>query len=179
MEENKKSGGGRRPKKKPLRGKKVGFAEKKLRLWLKMAHRVYQGEHVPTCGGLPKPTLRGSSLWLRLSPSCASGFAFRLHGEIHNTPFPMAGLLALTSPPPDFLFSSIHPKPTIPPQIRNIPYWYCPLCTPSLTLPPSSLKCLQKSNPNIHRKCFGCFKCFHPTGYYKIKTDTYSFDGVE
>ena len=44
MEENKKSGGGdvrakapswdipRRPKKKPLRGKKVGFAEKKLRL---------------------------------------------------------------------------------------------------------------------------------------------------
>ena len=67
---------------------------------------------------------------------------------------------ALTSPPPDFLFSSIHPKPTIPPQKSNIPYWYCPLCTPSLTLPPSSLKCLQKSNPNIHSKCFRCFKCF-------------------
>ena len=66
----------------------------------------------------------------------------------------------LTSPPPDFLLSSIHPKPTIPPKKRNIPYWYCPLCTPSLTLPPSSLKCLQKSNPNIHRKCFRCFKCF-------------------
>ena len=44
MEENKKSGAGmwvashsthipRRPKKKPLRGKKVGFAEEKLRLW--------------------------------------------------------------------------------------------------------------------------------------------------
>ena len=46
------------------------------------------------------------------------------------------------------------------PKKRNIPYWYCPLCTPSLTLPPSSLKCLQKSNPNIHRKCFRCFKCF-------------------
>ena len=82
--------------------------------------------------------------------------------KIHNTPSPMAGLLALTSPPPDFLFSSIQSptKPTIPPKKRNIPYWYCPLCTPSLTLPPSSLKCLQKSNPNIHRKCFRCFKCF-------------------
>ena len=50
--------------------------------------------------------------------------------------------------------ASIHSKKS------NIPYWYCPLCTPSLTLPPSSLKCLQKSNPNIHRKCFRCFKCF-------------------
>ena len=38
----------RLPKKKPLRGKKVGFAEKKLRLWQKMAHRVYQGWHIPT-----------------------------------------------------------------------------------------------------------------------------------
>ena len=36
---------------------KVGFAEKKLRLWLKMAHRVYQGCHIPTCGFLPRPTL--------------------------------------------------------------------------------------------------------------------------
>ena len=36
--------------------------------------------------------LRGSSLWLRRSPSCASGFAFRLH-VVHNTPSPMAGLL--------------------------------------------------------------------------------------
>ena len=142
---------------------------------------------------------------------------------------------------------------SIHPENSNIPYWYCPLCTPSLTLSPSSLKCLQKSNPGIHRKCircfkcFGCFRCFislldhktarfwskselnpknryppasaiswlrktpkkeirllvyehdttlcaidavvvrrsrlliifHPTGYYKIKTDTYSFDGVE
>ena len=40
----------RRPKKKSLRGKKVGFAEKKLRLTQKMAHRVCQGCHVPTCG---------------------------------------------------------------------------------------------------------------------------------
>ena len=50
--------------------------------------------------------------------------------------------------------ASIHPKKS------NIPYWYCLQCTPSLTLPPSSLKCLQKSNPNIHRKCFRCSKCF-------------------
>ena len=42
MEENKKSAS---PKKKPLRGKKVGFAEKKLRLTQTMAHRVYQGWH--------------------------------------------------------------------------------------------------------------------------------------
>ena len=46
------------------------------------------------------------------------------------------------------------------PKKRNIPYWYCLPCTPSLTLPPSSLKCLQKSNPNIHKECFRCFKCF-------------------
>ena len=49
---------------------------------------------------------------------------------------------------------------SIPPQKCNILYWYCLPCTPSLTLPPSSLKCLQKSNPGIHRKCFRCFKCF-------------------
>ena len=30
-----------------------------------------------------------------LSPSCASGFAFRLHGVLHNTPSPMAGLVAI------------------------------------------------------------------------------------
>ena len=67
-----------------------------------------------------------------------------------------------------FLFISIPQKPFHNahqphhpiPQKRNIPYWYCLLCTPSLTLPPSSLKCLQKSNPGIHRKCFRCFKCF-------------------
>ena len=71
-----KVGGGRRPKKKPLRGKKVGFAEKKLRLWLKMAHRVYQGEHVPTCGGLPKPTLSKAHCFgygfLQAALGCAS-----------------------------------------------------------------------------------------------------------
>ena len=61
----------RLPKKKPLRGKKVGFAEKKHAYSKKIAHRVYQGWDVPTCGGLPRPTLRGSWLWLRLSPSFA------------------------------------------------------------------------------------------------------------
>ena len=39
------------------REQKVGSAEKKLRLSQKMAHRVYQGRHVPTRGGLPQPTL--------------------------------------------------------------------------------------------------------------------------
>lgn len=88
--------------------------------------------------------------------------------------------LVLTSSSPDFLFSSIHPKPTNPhhptPKKRNIPYWYCPLCTQSLTLPPSSLKCLQKSNPNIHRQCFGCFRCFislldHKTARFWYKSE--------
>ena len=64
------------------------------------------------------------------------------------------------------LFVLFHPSkatkpinPTIPPKKRNIPYWYCLQCTPSLTLPPSSFTCLQNYNPNIHRKCFRCFKC--------------------
>ena len=30
-------------------------------------------------------------------------------------------------------------NPTIPSKKRNIPYWYCLQCTPSLILPPSSL----------------------------------------
>ena len=92
--------------------------------------------------------------WARVEIKLKMSFQALSHSPSH------ARALALTSPPPDFLFSSIHQKPTIPPKKRNIPYWYCPLCTPSLTLPPSSLKCLQKSNPNIHRKCFRCFKCF-------------------
>ena len=51
-------------------------------------------------------------------------------------------------------FYAIHPKTS------DIPFWSCPLWTSSLTLPQSSLKCWQKSNPGIHRKCFRCFKCF-------------------
>ena len=49
---------------------------------------------------------------------------------------------------------------TIHPKTSNIPFWSCLLWTPSLTLPPSSLKCWQKSNPNIYKQCFRCFKCF-------------------
>ena len=49
--------------------------------------------------GLPQPTLRGSALRLWRSPSCTSGFAFRLHGEIHNTPSLMAGLRSALSLP--------------------------------------------------------------------------------
>ena len=68
-------------------------------------------------------------------------------------------LIALTSLPPTFIH--FHPsKATIPPQKRNIPYWYCLQCTPSLILPPSSLISWQKSNSNIHSGCFKCFKCF-------------------
>ena len=63
----------RLPKKKPLRGKKVGFAEKKLRLQQIMAHRVYQGWCVPTCEWLAttdplKAHCFGCGL---LPPSCA------------------------------------------------------------------------------------------------------------
>ena len=59
------------------------------------------------------------------------------------------------------LFVHFHTtKPTIPSQKKEHPFWSCLQCTPSLTLPPSSLKCLQKSNPNIHSKCIRCFKCF-------------------
>ena len=57
-------------------------------------------------------------------------------------------------------FGSFGSIASIHPENSNIPYWYCLQCTPSLILPTSSLKCLQKSNPNIHRKCFRCFKCF-------------------
>ena len=37
--------------------KKSASPKIKLRMTQKMAHRVYQGWHVPTCGGLPQPTL--------------------------------------------------------------------------------------------------------------------------
>ena len=74
---------------------------------------------------------------------------------------------ALTSPPPDFLFISIPQTPPSHPKKRNIPYWCCLPCKPSLTLPPSSLKCLQKSNPSIHIRCFRCFRCFKCFGCFR------------
>ena len=71
------------------------------------------------------------------------------------------------TPPSTALSFKTHPTvifvlfpPTKPPPNKNIPYWSCLPWTPSLTLPPSSLKCWQKSNPGIHRQCFRCFKCF-------------------
>ena len=88
--------------------------------------------------------------WARVEIKLKTCFRLYPHSPSHER------AKALTSPPPDFLFISI----TQNPKKGNIPYWYCLLCTPSLTLPPSSLKCLQKSNPNSHTKCFRCFKCF-------------------
>ena len=98
--------------------------------------------------------MRSSPPWARVEIKLKMSFQTLSHSPSHDR------ALALTSPLPDFLFISIHPKPLTHPKKSKIPYWYCLPCTPSLTLPPSSLKCLQKSNPNIHRKCFRCFKCF-------------------
>ena len=95
--------------------------------------------------------VRSSPPWARVEIKLKMSFQALSHSPSHER------APALTSPPPDFLFISI---PQCPQPHSNIPYWYCLPCTPSLTLPPSSLKCLQKSNPNIHRKCFRCFKCF-------------------
>ena len=54
-----------------------------------------------------------------------------------------------------------HPAPRLSHSKKGtVPIGIALLFTPSLTLPPSSLKCLQKSNPNIHSKCIRCFKCF-------------------
>ena len=61
---------------------------------------------------------------------------------------------------PTMPFIRIGAIATIHPKTSNISFWSCLLCTLSLTLPPSSLKCLQKSNPGIHIKCFRCFRCF-------------------
>ena len=117
--------------------------------------------------------------WARVEIKLKMSFQALSHSPSHER------ALALTSPPPRLFVhfhttmptsppnpSSIHQVESIQsvgsvgsiasihPQKSNIPYWYCLQCTPSLTLPPSSLKCLQKSNPGIHRKCFRCFKCF-------------------
>ena len=61
----------RRPKKKPLRGKKVGSAEKKPRLPQTVGHRVYQGRYIPA--GWIHATTDPPRLFTlaTLSPSCA------------------------------------------------------------------------------------------------------------
>ena len=64
-------------------------------------------------------------------------------------------------PAPDFLFISIPQCPQLHhPKNSNIPYWSCLPSPGTVSLPPSSLKCLQNSNPNIHTKCFRCSECF-------------------
>ena len=78
--------------------------------------------------------VRSSPPWARVEIKLKMSFQFLSHSPSHER------ALALTSPPPDFLFSFIHPKPPSPPK-KELLYWYCPLRTPSLTLPPSSLIC--------------------------------------
>ena len=56
----------RLPKKKPLRGKKVGFAEKNFAYRKQLGIVLIKGGISLPDGFTPQPTLRGSSLWLRL-----------------------------------------------------------------------------------------------------------------
>ena len=81
------------PEKKAASRKKSRLRRKKLRLTQKMAHRVYQGWHVPTCEWLATTDPPRFTAPAALSPSYASGFAFRLHGVVHDTPSPMAGFI--------------------------------------------------------------------------------------
>ena len=63
--------------------------------------------------------VRSSPPWARVVIKLKMSFQALSHSPSHDR------ALALTSPPPDFLFSSIHQNPTIPPKNWNIPYWYC------------------------------------------------------
>ena len=78
------------PEEKAASRKKSRLRRKKTAPDAKNGASCVSRGHVPTCGDLPQPTLRGSSLSVSLSPSCASGFAFRLHGVVHDTTSPMA-----------------------------------------------------------------------------------------
>ena len=69
----------RRPKKKPLRGKKVGFAEKKLRLSQTVGHRVYQGRYIPA-GWIHATTDPPRLMALAAAGSKLRSPAPRLHG---------------------------------------------------------------------------------------------------
>ena len=62
--------------------------------------------------------VRSNPPWARVEIKLKMRFQTLSHSPSHDR------ALALTSPPPDFLFSSIHPKPTIPqsppnPRIQN------------------------------------------------------------
>ena len=89
----------------------------------------------------------------------------QLGGSKPQSSEPREGRLWQSPPNPSFIqpiesIQSIGSIASIHPGKSNIPYWSCLLCSTSLTLPPSSLICLQKSNPSNHTKCFRCFKCF-------------------
>ena len=70
------------------REQKVGFAEKKHAYSKKIAHRVYQEWDVPTCGGLPRPTL-SRLMALAAAVSKLRSASPRLQ-VVHNMPSPMA-----------------------------------------------------------------------------------------
>ena len=93
--------------------------------------------------------------WARVEIKLKMSFQALSHSPSHER------ASALTSPPHDFLFISIPqcPQPHQP-QKSNIPYWSCLPSPGTVSLPPSSLKCLQNYHPNIHTKCFRCFRCF-------------------
>ena len=57
--------------------------------------------------------VRSSPPWARVEIKLKMSFQALSHSPSHER------ALALTSPPPDFLFSSIHQNPTIPPQIKQ------------------------------------------------------------
>ena len=54
--------------------------------------------------------MRSSPPWARVEIKLKRSFQALSHSPSHDR------ALALTSPPPDFLFSSIHPKPSPPPK---------------------------------------------------------------
>ena len=59
--------------------------------------------------------VRSSPPWARVVIKLKMSFQALSHSSSH------ARASALTSPPPDFLFSSIHQTPTIPPKIATFP----------------------------------------------------------
>ena len=75
------------PEKKAASRKKSRLRRKKTSATAKNgASCVSRVIYPPPVSGLPQPTLRGSWLWLRQSPSCALGFA----SLAHNMPSPTA-----------------------------------------------------------------------------------------
>ena len=84
----------RRPKKKPLRREKVGYAEKKTAPIANCDASCVSRVVYPYLWILATTDPPRLIALISLSPSCASGFAFRLHGVFHDMPSPMALLLS-------------------------------------------------------------------------------------